>query len=186
MTDWTIPVEGRRWQIEELAADEYFASRETPQAWLSPDAEGVTHVRDDHGTLLTSLHPNEKRAFTFFEPRGTIAIRVFPDGSRAGAGERDRNTIDMFDGPPPPERAAPQTGGEPANLFCLADDWEFQADSLDQFASEWADWTKVSPEGDEIEIDAWFVAGQIWLQVSADGTTLAPCDPPPSPAPEMP
>jgi hypothetical protein len=35
------------------------------------------------------------------------------------------------------------------------------------------------------ELYAAFVSDQIWLQVSADGRSLFPCDPPPSPPPEV-
>jgi hypothetical protein len=187
MTDWTIPVRGRRWQIQELAEDEHYETRDTPQAWLSPDADGVTHIRADDGVLLTTLDPGEKRAFCYYEPRDSMTIRVFPDGSYTGAAERDRATIDMFDPAPQPSAVPPATvGGDPANFFMLSDDSEFQAWSLDEFARDWADFDKPLPEGGEVvEIDTAFVSDQIWLQVSADGRSLFPCDPPPSPPPEV-
>lgn len=176
------PVPGRQWWPAEIADEVMPPGRATPQAWLSPGPDGVTRAKDEddpQGGVIITLSPGQVLAFVYQEKRGSADVTIMPDGTWKGPGERDRLTIDMFDGPPP-ERPEPDASqGEriaAANAFFGGDDNDWMGDTMDEFARNFADaYRPLDPAGQLAEVDLYYWSPEHWFQVSADGASLTPC-----------
>jgi hypothetical protein len=155
--------------------------RDTPQAWLAPDAAGITHIRDeldDEARVLATLAPGETVAFVYMERLGSAEVTIMPDGTWTGGTVRDRMTVDMFDGPPPerPEPAASQAERiGAATLITLREDSDVHGDTMDEFARTIVE-LEPPPEGcTTVEIDLWFWSPKQHFRISPDGASLEPC-----------
>nr|WP_295465293.1 hypothetical protein [Mesorhizobium sp.] len=179
MTGHSAP--SREWWPDALVDEVMPAGRATPQAWLAPGRDGVTRAKDEddtEGGVIITLSPGEVLAFVYSEKRGSAEITVMPDGTWKGPGERDRFTIDMFDGPPPPRPEPDASVGDriaAANAFFGGDENEWMGDTMDEFARNFADTERPGPEGTLTEVDMYFWSPPHWFQVSADGASLSPC-----------
>jgi len=93
--------ETRQWWPNDLVDEVMPPGRATPQAWLSPDASGVTTIHadnDDDKTALASIQPGSEVEFLWYENRGSAEILLMPDGTWSLADPRDGGTVDMFAG----------------------------------------------------------------------------------------
>lgn len=144
----------------------------SPDAWLAPDENGVTTLRDCDGeSLLGTISPGEALTFNYYEPRGGLTIRVLPDGTWVGPEPRDRRTIDMFDGPPPEPKDDPAGPGD-ANQFWSDDDWDMQGDTIEEFARCYAEMESIEEEGALVDLRAGYWSPDFRFTVSADGKRL--------------
>lgn len=156
--------------VDELMPD----GRATPEAWLAPDGAGVTAVYwEEDGKLIGTLAPGETVGFIWHEKRGTVTIRVMPDGTWSLEAARCPATADMFDGAPMPQPPAADIAS--ASWFADPNDYDTVVHSMDEFASNHARYTgPVDPAGDDVVVEMGFWSEKILFVVSADGKSLQP------------
>lgn len=160
--------------VDEVMPD----GRATPEAWLEPDEAGVTAVYwEEDGKLIGTLTPGETVAFIWHERRGTVTIRVMPDGSWSLDDARCPRTTDMFDGEAAPTPPAADIAS--ANWFADPGDYETMAHSIDEFAANHAENAgPLDPAGDVVAVTMGFWSEKVHFVVSADGKSLEPVEAP--------
>lgn len=177
-------VHTRRWWPADLMDETMPPGQSQPQGWLKPEADGVTRVRDnldDDKKVILEIKPGEVVAFCWHEDRGEVEVTMLPDGTWKLDDMRDGRTIDMFrpHEPMQPRQAdtLPMRRIEAANQFIWEEDWESQADTLDELVRSMADMDPPEPEGTRITIEMGFWSNEkLQFRVSADGKTLKPVD----------
>ena len=168
----------RQWWPNELVDEIMPPGRATPQAWLKPDASGITQIYgdDDEKTVLARLEPGSVVEFLWMEKRGSVDIQLMPDGTWSLDDSRDTGTIDMFTG----QAAAPLPPSariEDANWFATAGDYETKMDSMDSFAGCYAEMDPfIDPKGLPVTVDMAFWSDPVKFRVSADGKSLEAID----------
>lgn len=179
------PIPDRFWWPVDMVDEGMPEGRATPQAWLSPEADGVTRLRDeldDERDVLATLAPGEVCAFFYMDRLGAAEVTIMPDGTWTGGSVRDRLTVDMFDGPPP-ERPEPEASQAErigaATLITLSEDSDVQGDTMDEFARTVVELEPPPEGGTAVEVDLWFWSAKQHFRIGPDGASLEPC-----PAPE--
>lgn len=169
----------RQWWPNELVDEVIPAGRTRPEDWLKPDDIGVTLIYDDDdidGTIVVRMEPGREVEFIWQEDRGSVEILLMPNGAWSMEDPRDGGTIDMFTGdvakPKPPAVCI-----EEANWFAAAGDYETMMDSMDGFATCYAEnEPSIAPEGLRLTVDMVYWSDPILFRVSADGKSLEAVD----------
>ena len=160
-------MENRLWWPEMLMDEMMPSGREKPADWLAPDAAGITTIRwDDEpdANVAGTLSPGEVVKFHWYEGRGRATVTVMPDGTWSRGGGREAGTVDMFTGTVAP---APQDADiANASMFWLSGDPETGMDSLDEFASCYAEMQTIDAEGESVEVDMGFWSQGVAFNVS--------------------
>lgn len=164
----------RLWWPDSLADEMMPDGRASPEAWLAPDLAGVTAIYwEDDGKLIDTLSPGETVEFLWHEKRGTVTIRVMPDGTWSLDAARCPRTADMFAGDPAP--AAPAADIASANWFADPSDYETMTHTMDEFAANHAAYAgPLDPAGNDVTVEMGFWSDTVRFVVSADGKSLEP------------
>lgn len=163
----------RLWWPDFLVDETMPDGRAAPGAWLAPDEAGVTAVYwEEDSKLIGTLEPGETVGFIWHEKRGTVTIRVMPDGTWSFDDARCPRTADMFDGPAAPPPAADIAS---ANWFADPGDYDTMTHTMDEFAANHAQYAhSADPASDDVTVVMGFWSEKILFVVSEDGKSLQP------------
>jgi hypothetical protein len=168
----------REWWPAVMVDEGMPAGRARPEDWLSPDADGVTKIRDPEtadDTLFATIRPGDTIGFVWHESRGAIDILLMPDGSWSIPDQRDPYTLDLFAGksPVPPPPMADIAG---ANWFAWDEDYESNCGTMDEFARCFADLEPPEEDGRRVTVEMGYWSDHVAFRVSADGRSLEKVD----------
>lgn len=168
----------RKWWPADMVDEGMPQGRARPEDWLSPDAHGVTEIRDAdffENHLFATVRPGDTIGFVWHESRGAIDILLMPDGSWSIPDQRDPNTPDLFarESPVQPPPMADIAG---ANWFAWEEDYESCAGTMDEFARCFADMDAPDPEGSRVAVEMGHWSDPVAFRVSADGRSLEKID----------
>jgi hypothetical protein len=175
MTDFS---DTREWWPACLMDEWMPQGRRAPQDWLKPDAAGVTTFWWDESEAepraAGTAAPGETVAFCWHERRGRVTIRLMPGGAWSIEGDaRAAHVPDLFTGEVKPDLPAARI--DDATHFWEASDAETTADSMDEFARNYAEPMPPAEDGDLVEVSMgrW---GEERFTVSANGASLTPAE----------
>ena len=168
--------QNRRWWPDCLVDEWMPEGRKRPEDWLAPDENGVTTVVWDETApelvVAGLIKPGEMVAFNWWEDRGQVEITVMPDGTWQASDMRGAGMVDMFSGTETP--VPPSALIEDANYFAEMSDHETAADSMDEFARNWADNDRPGPDGERLTVVMGIWSDKVEFAVSDDGRSLVP------------
>ncbi|MER8667678.1 hypothetical protein NKH45_10750 [Mesorhizobium sp. M1156] len=175
----------RLWWPHQLLDESMPGGRTRPELWLKPGDDGITLIHaddDDDKTVVAKIEPGAVAEFIWHESRGTVEITIMPDGTWRLDDPRDALTIDMFgrgevDLPTQPTGLPPSGRIAAANWFAWDEDYETVMDTMDGFASAFAEMAApMDTDGQCTTVDMGYWSDGVKFRVSADGKVLEAID----------